>query len=47
LVEVWNEVTSVDDDLVGSTLHYLFNDGEELLSTASMGSTLSTAYSTP
>ena len=35
-VEVWNEVTSVDDDLVSSTLHYLLDGREELLSTATM-----------
>jgi SAM-dependent methyltransferase len=35
-VEVWNEVTSVDGDLVGSTLHYVFDDSEELFSTAKM-----------
>jgi hypothetical protein len=34
-VEVWNEVTAVTGDLVTFTLHYLFDDGEELTSSAS------------
>lgn len=36
VVDVWTEVTSVDDGVVGFTRHYTFPDGEELLSTATL-----------
>jgi SAM-dependent methyltransferase len=35
-VDVWSEVTAVEDDTVRVEMHYVFDDGDELVGTAAM-----------